>query len=80
MQTLQNEHDCHETSMRRPVRHIFMPVDQTINGIRMHSNILLNDNKSIPQTFLPLKTNSIPCMVDLVYIMVQNSKFSLHIL
>ena len=32
-----------------------MPVDQTINGIWMHHNILLNDNKSIPQLFLQNK-------------------------
>ena len=35
--------------MRCPMRHIFMPVNQTINGICMRCNILLNDNKSIPQ-------------------------------
>ena len=84
------ECDIHETSVRHPMRHFFMPGEQTINGICMHCNILLNDNKSIPQTVFTnnnkmrtvwlLKTNSIPFMVDLVYILVQNSKFSLHIL
>ena len=64
-------------SVRHPMRHIFMSVDQTINGIIMHHNVLLNDNKSIPQTVFTnnnkmrtvrlLKTNSIaissgPCI------------------
>ena len=67
--------------MRCPMRHIFTPGEQTINWICMHCNILLNHNKSIPQTVFTnnnkMKTNSIPFMVDLVYILVQNSKFSL---
>ena len=56
-------------------------------GFNMQHNKLLNDNKSIPQSVFThntkmgtvwlLKTNSIPFMVDLVYILVQNSKFSL---
>ena len=29
-----------------------MPDDQPINGISLHCNILLNDNKSIPQSVL----------------------------
>ena len=32
------------------MRHIFMPVNQIINGIYMQCNILLNENKSIPQS------------------------------
>ena len=32
------------------MRHFFTPDEQTINGICIHCNILLNDNKSIPQT------------------------------
>ena len=69
--------------MRCPMRHFFTPGEQTINGICMHCNILLNDNKSIPQTVFTnnnkmrtvwlLKTNSIPFMVDLVYILVQRT-------
>ena len=88
--TLKNRHNIHEMSVGRPMRQFFTPGEQTINGICMHCNILLNDNKSIPQTVFTnnnkmrtvwlLKTNSIPFMVDLVYILVQNSKFSLHIL
>ena len=31
------------------MRHIFTSVKQTINGICVHHNILLNDNKSTPQ-------------------------------
>ena len=53
-------------------------------GFACTANIVLNDNKSIPQTVFThttkmgtvwlFKTNSIPFMVDLVYILVQNSK------
>ena len=50
MQTLKYEPDCCEMSVRCPVRHIFMPVEQTINGICMQCNILLDDNKPITQT------------------------------
>ena len=32
------------------MRHIFTPVDQTINGNYMQCNILLSENKSIPQS------------------------------
>ena len=45
-----NECDCHEMSMRHPMRHIFMSVDHTINGICMQCNILLNEHNSIPQS------------------------------
>ena len=46
MQTLKNEHNCCETSMKNEmiathhVRHIGMPIGQTINGICMQCNIL----------------------------------------
>ena len=39
-----------EMIMTHHVRHIFMPIDQTINKIYMQCNILLNQNNSIPQT------------------------------
>ena len=55
-------------------------------GFNIQRNKLLNDNKSIPQSFFThntqmgtvwlLKTISIPLSVDLVYTLVQNSKFS----
>ena len=72
-----NQSDIRETSVRHPIRHFFTSGEQTINGICMHCNMLLNDNKSIPQTVFTkntkmktvwlLKTNSISFMVDLVY-------------
>ena len=34
-----------------------MSAEQTINGICMHCNILLNDNKSIPQTVFTNNNN-----------------------
>ena len=64
------------------MRHISMPVNQTINKIYMQCNILLNENKSMPQsvyarnnkmrTVWLLETNSIPFLIDLVYILGQN--------
>ena len=58
------------------------PIHQPINGIQFHDNILLNDNKSTPQsvfthntkmgTVWVLKTISIPFYVQAMYILVQN--------
>ena len=90
-----NECDCHETFVNEwnshtcHVRHIFMPVDQIINKIYLQCNNLLNENNSIQRvltknnqmrTVWLLKTNSILFLVDLVYILVQNWKFSWCIL
>ena len=44
------KHDCHEMPMRCPMRHIYTPVNQTINGIYIQCNIWLNENNSIPST------------------------------
>ena len=49
MQTLMQTLKMDMTTMRCPMRHICTPADQTINGIYMQCNILLNENKSIPQ-------------------------------
>ena len=59
-----------------------MPIDQTINGIKVRRKFLLNDNNSIPQTVFSnntkmrtvweLKQNSIPFLVEPMYILVQN--------
>ena len=38
-----------ETIATHRVRHVYAPGDQTINGIYIHCNISLNENKSIPQ-------------------------------
>ena len=43
--------------MRCPVRHIFMPVEQTINGTCMQCNNLLNDSKPILQTVFTNRKN-----------------------
>ena len=59
-----------------------MPVNQTINGIEVCCNILLNDNNSIPQTVFSnnskmrtvglLPPNAILFLVEPMYILVQN--------
>ena len=65
------------------VRHIFMPIDQIINKVYMQCTNLLNQfnptncfcKEQPNENSLMLKTNSIPFLIDLVYILVQNWKF-----
>ena len=47
MQTLTQTLKMNVTTVRHPMRHICMPTNQTINGIYIQCNILLNENKSI---------------------------------
>ena len=73
--------------MTHHIRHIFMPINQTINeSFMQHYILLIYHFKPIHQTMLVenkqelvlLLQHSIPFTIDLVYLLVQLSKFSLH--
>ena len=57
MQTLTQTQKVNATAMRHPMRHICMPTNQTINDIYIQCNILLNENKSVPQSVFAKKNH-----------------------